>query len=335
MRKRARVIYNPTSGREALRSDLVDILSIYEKAGYETSAFATTPAPDSAKNEAMRAAKEGFDLIVAAGGDGTLNEVVNGIAGLEMRPTLAIIPAGTTNDYARALRIPRDDPIAAAKLILKDNKKFKIDIGQAGKNYFMNIAAGGTLTELTYDVPSQMKSLFGYAAYFAKGAELMPRIKPVNMSIKYDGKEYRGEASMFLIALTNSVGGFEQIVPDAALDDGKFTMIIVKKSSVLDMLSLMTKALQGKHIDDERIIYDKATNIEITPLNEDNRVMINLDGEYGGDAPMAFHDMKQHIEVVANLDEIPDDAITTSDDFKRVEEDFIKGVGDIEEQEGK
>ena len=209
MRKRARIIYNPTSGRETFRSDLVDILSIYEKAGYETSAFATTPAPDSAKNEATRAAKEGFDLIVAAGGDGTLNEVINGIAGLEHRPTLAIIPAGTTNDYARALRIPRDDPIAAAKLILKKNKKFKIDIGKAGENYFMNIAAGGTMTELTYEVPSQMKSLFGYAAYFAKGAELIPRIKPIEMQIKYDGKEYRGNATMFMIALTNSVGGFE------------------------------------------------------------------------------------------------------------------------------
>ena len=161
VRKRARIIYNPTSGRETLRSDLVDILAIYEKAGYETSAFATTPAPNSAKNEATRAAEDGFDLIVAAGGDGTLNEVVNGIAGLEHRPTLAIIPAGTTNDYARALRIPRDDPIAAAKLILKKNKKFKIDIGRAGENYFMNIAAGGTMTELTYEVPSQMKSLFG------------------------------------------------------------------------------------------------------------------------------------------------------------------------------
>ena len=121
VRKRARIIYNPTSGRETLRSDLVDILAIYEKAGYETSAFATTPAPNSAKNEATRAAKDGFDLIIAAGGDGTLNEVVNGIAGLEHRPALAIIPAGTTNDYARALRIPRDDPIAAAKLILKKN----------------------------------------------------------------------------------------------------------------------------------------------------------------------------------------------------------------------
>lgn len=335
MRKRARVIYNPTSGREALRSDLVDILSIYEQAGYETSAFATTPAPDSAKNEARRAAEEGFDLIVAAGGDGTLNEVVNGIAGLKHRPTMAIIPAGTTNDYARALRIPRDDPIAAAKLILRKNKKFKIDIGRAGENYFMNIAAGGTLTELTYDVPSQMKSLFGYAAYFAKGAELLPRVKPVDVSIKYDGQEYRGQASTIFLALTNSVGGFEQIVPDASLDDGKFTMIIVKKSNLIDMLSLMAKALQGKHIGDPGIIYAKATDVEITPLSKDDRIMINLDGEYGGDAPMKFHDLKQHLEVIANLDEIPDDAITESPDFKRVEKDFVEGVGKINKDQEK
>lgn len=333
MRKRARIIYNPTSGQEALRTYLVDILSIYEKAGYETSAFATTPAPNSARNEAKRAAEEGFDLIVAAGGDGTLNEVVNGIAGLAHRPTLAIIPAGTTNDYARALRIPRDDPIAAAKLILRQNKKFKIDIGQAGDKYFMNIAAGGTLTELTYDVPSQMKSLFGYAAYLAKGAELLPRIKPVEMNIKYDDHEYQGQVSMILLALTNSVGGFEQIVPDAALDDGKFTLIIVKKSSLIDMMSLMAKALQGNHLEDPRIIYAKATDVDLQPLNNADRLMINLDGEYGGDAPMQFHNLKQHLEVVANLDEIPDDAITESEDFKRVEKDFVKGVDEIKDQE--
>jgi diacylglycerol kinase (ATP) len=331
MRKRARIIYNTTAGREALRGDLVDIMDIYEKAGYETSAFATTPAPNSAKNEATRAAKEGFDLIVAAGGDGTLNEVINGIAGLEHRPTMAIIPAGTTNDYARALRIPRDDPIAAAKLILRKNKKFRIDIGKAGANYFMNIAAGGTLTELTYDVPSQMKSLFGYAAYLAKGAELLPKIKPVEVDVKYDDQEYKGIASTIFLALTNSVGGFEQIVPDASLDDGKFTMIIVKKSSLTDMLRLMAKALQGNHIGDPGIIYAKATDVEITPLNKDDRMMINLDGEYGGDAPMEFHDLKQHIEVIANLDEIPDDAITESPDFKRVEKDFVEGVDQIED----
>ena len=83
-----------------VKRDMLDILNVYEQAGYETSTFATTPAPMSAQNEATRAAKAGFDLIVAAGGDGTINEVVNGIAPLEKRPMMAIIPAGTTNDYA-------------------------------------------------------------------------------------------------------------------------------------------------------------------------------------------------------------------------------------------
>ena len=154
-----------------MKNNLVDILNILERAGYETSAYATTPEPNSAKNEAERAAKAGFNLIVAAGGDGTINEVVNGIAPLKHRPKLGIIPAGTTNDYARALKIPREDPIGAAKVIAK-GQTIKMDIGEAGKNWFVNIAAGGLLTELTYGVPSQVKSLFGYLAYLVKGAEL-------------------------------------------------------------------------------------------------------------------------------------------------------------------
>lgn len=325
MQKRARIIYNPTSGREALKSDLVDIMAVYEQAGYETSAYATTPEPDSAKNEATRAAKEGFDLIVAAGGDGTLNEVVNGLAELPKRPKMAIIPAGTTNDYARALRIPREDPIAAAKVILK-GQTIKMDIGKANDNYFINIAAGGSLTELTYDVPSQMKSLFGYLAYVAKGAELLPQIKPVTMHIKYDGEEFNGKASMFLIALTNSVGGFEQIVPDASLDDGKFTMIIVKEANLIEIMRLITKVLNGgKHIDDPKVIYKKVAKVEAMAAND--RLMINLDGEYGGDAPMVFEDLKQHIETFANVDDMPDSAVTGIDeDVKKAEEKFVKAV---------
>ncbi len=119
MQKRARVIYNPTSGRELLKQKMVDILNIFEQAGYETSAYATTPAKDSAKNEARRAAEAGFELVVAAGGDGTINEVVNGIAPLKKRPKMAIIPAGTTNDYARALHIPREIQWMLPRLFLR------------------------------------------------------------------------------------------------------------------------------------------------------------------------------------------------------------------------
>ena len=149
MQKRCRIIYNPTSGREAMKNNLVDILNILERAGYETSAYATTPEPNSAKNEAERAAKAGFNLIVAAGGDGTINEVVNGIAPLKHRPKLGIIPAGTTNDYARALKIPREDPIGAAKVIAK-GQTVKMDIGEAGKNWFVNIAAGNLMSGIFY-----------------------------------------------------------------------------------------------------------------------------------------------------------------------------------------
>lgn len=327
MQKRCRIIYNPTSGREALKRDLVDILNILEGAGYETSAYATTPEENSAQNEAKRAAQAGFDLIVAAGGDGTINEVVNGIAGLKKRPKLGIIPAGTTNDYARALRIPRESPVEAAKVIAA-GKSVKIDIGQANEKYFVNIAGGGLLTELTYSVPSQLKSLFGYLAYLAKGAEMLPRMKAVNMHLEYDEGVYEGKASMFLVALTNSIGGFEQIVPDASLDDGKFTMIVVKTDNLVEILHLLTLVLNGgKHINDDRILYVKTNKLIAKPV--DNRIMINIDGEYGGDAPVKFVNLKQHLEIMANTDEIPNDAISRQDETEDVRRKFVEGVEEI------
>ncbi|MCT8394588.1 diacylglycerol kinase [Weissella soli] len=309
MSKRARIIYNPTSGREAIRRDLVDILNVYEQAGYETSAYATTAAPNSALNEARRAAQAGFDLLVAAGGDGTINEVVNGIAPLEKRPMLAIIPAGTTNDYARALRIPREDPLESAKVVLQ-GKSALLDVGRANDTYFINIAAGGSISELTYSVPSKLKTMYGYLAYVVKGAELITQVKPMHLHVKYDDGEYNGIASMFFVALTNSVGGFESIVPDAQLDDGKFTLLIVKTTKLPEIITLITEVLNGgRHIDDPNLVYVKTEHIEIKPTN-DMQVMINLDGEYGGDAPVIFDNFQQHIRMVANVDDMPPESFS-------------------------
>ncbi|WP_057737556.1 diacylglycerol kinase [Liquorilactobacillus uvarum] len=330
MQKRCRIIYNPTSGREAMKNDLVEILNILERAGYETSAFQTTPEPDSARNEAERVARAGFNLIVAAGGDGTINEVVNGIAPLKQRPKMGIIPAGTTNDYARALRIPREDPVEAAKVIAK-GQTVNMDIGQAGEKYFVNIAGGGLLTELTYGVPSQFKSLFGYLAYLLKGAEMLPRIKPIKMHLEYDNGIFDGKASMFLLALTNSIGGFEQIVPDASLDDGKFTLIVVKTSNLVEILQLMTMVLNGgRHINDPRILYVKTSKLTAKPVDE--KMMINIDGEYGGDAPMIFRNLKQHIQMFANTEEIPKGAITSSNKTPEeidASQHFVESVEDL------
>ncbi|MEK2534020.1 diacylglycerol kinase [Tetragenococcus halophilus] len=331
--ERARVIYNPTSGKESMKRNLADILAVLEKAGYEASAFATTSIPYSATNEARRAGQAGFDLIVAAGGDGTINEVVNGIAPLEKRPKMAIIPGGTTNDYARALKIPRDNIKAAAEVILK-NQTVKMDVGKTPNNYFINIAAGGHLTELTYEVPSELKRVFGYLAYLAKGAELLPQIRPIKMHLKFDEGEYDGKASMFFLGLTNSVGGFEQIVPDAKLDDGKFSLIIVKTANIFEVLHLVAIMLRnGKHIEDPRVIYTKTTKLEVSVPQSQKRLMINLDGEYGGDAPMTFENLHQHIEMFADVDEIPDSAVSTEEELEEISEGFIKEVERLNDEE--
>ncbi|AQP52922.1 diacylglycerol kinase [Vagococcus penaei] len=321
---KARLIYNPTSGKEQIKKNVAEILIILESAGYEASTFATTPEPLSAQKEAKRVAEAGFDLIMVAGGDGTINEVINGIAPLETRPKVAIIPAGTTNDFARALHVPRDNMLSAAKVILK-NQTIKADIGKAANTYFMNIAAAGHLTELTYEVPSHLKSVFGYLAYLVKGAEMLPRIKPINVRLTYDDGVYEGEASMFFLGLTNSIGGFETISPDAQLNDGKFSLIIVKTANILEIMRLVALMINGgKHINDSKIEYIKTSKLHADTTDDNFKMMINLDGEYGGDVPMTFTNLKQHIEFYANLDEIPDSAV--SDELDSASDEFVKQV---------
>ncbi|HFI0562510.1 TPA: diacylglycerol kinase family lipid kinase [Streptococcus suis] len=317
-RKRARLIYNPTSGQEIMKKNVAEVLDILEGFGYETSAFQTTAAKDSAKNEAKRAAEAGFDLVIAAGGDGTINEVVNGIAPLEKRPRMAIIPTGTTNDYARALKVPRGNPIEAAKLIGK-NQTILMDIGLAKnqkngfyqEHYFINIAAAGTLTELTYSVPSQLKTMFGYLAYVVKGAELLPQVQFTPVKVTHDGGVFEGSISMIFVALTNSIGGFEQIVPDAKLDDGNFTLLMVKTGNLFEIIQLIGQVLDGgKHIDSELIEYIKTKKLTIEQLNTENRLLLNLDGEFGGDAPVELYNLQNHIEFFADTDLVSDEAIT-------------------------
>lgn len=332
--KKARLIYNPTSGQEIMKKNVAEVLDILEGFGYETSAFQTTPTKNSARDEATRAAQAGFDLIVAAGGDGTINEVVNGIAPLKRRPKMAIIPTGTTNDFARALKIPRGNPIEATKLIGK-NQIVKMDIGQAQEdNYFINIAAAGSLTELTYSVPSQLKTTFGYLAYLAKGVELLPRVRKVSVKITHDKGEFIGDASMIFVAITNSVGGFEQIAPDAKLDDGKFTLILVKTANLIEIMHLIRLVLAGgKHINDKRVEYIKTSYLTIEPLS-DERMMINLDGEYGGDAPITLANLKNHIRFFANTDEISDDALVLDKDELAIEAIAQKFANEVDDLEG-
>ncbi len=340
-KRRARLIYNPSSGQEIMKKNVADVLEKLESFGYEASAFQTKIDSKSAEKEAKRATLAGFDLIVVAGGDRTINEVVSGIAEFKKRPQLAIIPTGTTNDFARALKIPRNNPVAAVEIIGK-HQTLNIDVGQAitadkESKFFINIAAGGALTELTYSVPSNLKTMFGYLAYLSKGAELLPRVKSEKVRVKYDDGIFEGKISMFFVALTNSVGGFEKIAPDAKLDDGQFTLILVKTDDFFSLLALLGMVANGsgKHVNDINVEYIKSSHIEIEPLERNRPTLINLDGEFGGEAPVKFKNLKNHIEMFVNLDEINDEHYIGDEEslaLEAVAQKFAKEAGRVQNE---
>lgn len=298
--KRARIIYNPTSGRELFRKHLPEVLEKMEIAGYETSCHATTCEGD-ATAAAIVAVERNFDLIIAVGGDGTLNEVVSGVSTFENRPKIGLIPMGTTNDFARAVHIPRD--INKAVDIILQGESIPVDVGMMNERYFINIAGGGRMTELTYEVPSKLKTVLGQMAYYLKGIEMLPSIRSSNVRIEYDGEVFDDKAMMFLIGLTNSVGGFEKLAPDASINDGKFTLLILKEVNMAEFIRLASLALRGEHLSDPHVIYAKASRISVTSKE---RVMLNLDGEFGGVLPAVFQNLEKHIEVLVPIQSLHD-----------------------------
>jgi diacylglycerol kinase (ATP) len=297
--KRARLIYNPTSGREILKRNLPDILQKLEVAGYEASCHATTGAGD-ATNAAKVAVEREYDVVIAAGGDGTIHEVVNGIAEQKFRPKLGIIPGGTTNDFARALQIPRD--IGAAVEIITKGDTIPVDIGRINDKYFINIAGGGRITELTYEVPSKLKTMLGQLAYYLKGMEMLPSIKATDLRIEYDGKLFEGEAMLFLVGLTNSIGGFEKLAPDSSINDGLFSLLILKKINLADFIRIATLALRGEHVNDPNVIYTQANHIKVD--STEKVAQLNLDGEFGGLLPAEFENLYRHLEVFVPIEDI-------------------------------
>ncbi|MCY7948227.1 YegS/Rv2252/BmrU family lipid kinase, partial [Bacillus atrophaeus] len=154
---------------------------------------------------------------------------------------------------------------------------------------------GGRLTELSYDVPSKLKTMLGQLAYYLKGMEMLPSLRPTEVEIEYDGKLFHGEIMLFLVTLTNSVGGFEKLAPDSSLNDGMFDLIILKKANLAEFIRVASLALRGEHINDQHIIYTKANRVKI---NVSEKMQLNLDGEYGGMLPGEFVNLYRHIHVV-------------------------------------
>ncbi|NLO89881.1 MAG: YegS/Rv2252/BmrU family lipid kinase [Clostridia bacterium] len=279
--ERALLIYNPAAGKNSAVSRLHDIINYLLEVGFEVIPYPSKKQGD-AKIKAAQASKE-FKNIIAVGGDGTLHEIVNGLGENMGNINLGIIPAGTSNDFARALGIPTDT--AGAVEIIGRKKIKKVDIGKINERYFINVAGGGNLTNISYEVPRKLKTYLGQLAYYAKSLEELPRLRPVKVRLKTPELIIDDEIMLFLAANSRTAGGFELLAPRASFSDGLLDLLVVKNLSLAEFISLAAICLTGEHIHHPKVIYLQTSRIEVTSRE---KVSLNTDGEYSGLLPCSI-----------------------------------------------
>lgn len=280
--KRLLFIYNPMSGRGRIKSNLLDLIDIFVKSGYKVQAYPTQYSGDAKRAVIDR--DDGFSLIVCSGGDGTLDEVVSGMMECDERIPIGYIPAGSTNDFANSLGIPRSMNKAAAAVM--NGNVFNCDIGRFNSDIFVYVAAFGMFTDVSYDTDQHMKNMLGHMAYILEGAKRLPTVTAYHCEIEYEdenGQTHEIEDDYLLGMVTNSrsVGGFKNITgKKIMLDDGIFEVTLVKRPLGPIEYMLLSDAIAKKEIDTRLITTFKASRLS---FKSDVAVAWTLDGEFGGE----------------------------------------------------
>lgn len=275
--KKALVIINPRSGKMKSQAPAEEISALFEQNGYEPTVYSTTARGDATQYAKLLA--KNFDVVVCRGGDGTLNEVVNGLTQASIEVPIGYIPAGTSNDFASTMGIPLDAK-KAVKIITAGSPVTQ-DIGFfTDDRYFIYTASFGVFTRASYATPQKRKNRFGYYAYLAEGAKDLLDLQQVPMRVTCDDRVYEG--NYVFGAITNSliVGGiihYDREIVD--FSDGKFEVILVKKPDSPKAWADVVSGILRHKFDERYITFDQCSEIKIEC---DEVLPWTIDGEYGG-----------------------------------------------------
>ncbi|HEU4594359.1 MAG TPA: diacylglycerol kinase family protein [Pyrinomonadaceae bacterium] len=278
---KTRLIVNPVSGTDAA-PDYLQAMNERLREGLGDLDIVMTVAAGDARQLGERAAAEGYERLFVAGGDGTLNEVLNGVAAVEgalARTIFGLIPLGTGNDFAGALGLPED--VEDAVEMLLRGRTVSADVGVLNEHYFVNVSAGGFIAEVSDAVNPQLKSLTGKFAYLIGGAQVLLEYEPVGVRLRAvaeDGRvtERESGAQMFAVCNSRLVGGGRLIAPHALIDDGLLDVCFVEEMPTLEFVGLLSSVSGGDHIEDARVSYFRTRELD---LEFDRTIKVNTDGE--------------------------------------------------------
>ena len=224
--KKMLFLFNPCSGKEQIKGHLLRILDIFSKAGYDIRVHVTQCSKDAQKTVEHQG--KNVDVIVCSGGDGTLNETISGMVKLKKTPLLGYIPAGSTNDFASSLKIPKNMEKAAQSIVT--GVPVLVDAGQFCVNRsFIYIAAFGAFTEISYQTPQDKKNLLGHQAYMLESVKSLASIKSYHMRVEWDDNVLEEDFVFGMVTNTRSVGGFKGLVNQSvSLNDGVFEVLLIR-----------------------------------------------------------------------------------------------------------
>jgi len=270
-------LYNIHAGKGLLKNQLSAVLDAFVKAGWDVTVHPTQGAGDATGVTLQRAGE--FDRIVCSGGDGTLHEVVAGLMKRDSRPAVGYIPAGTTNDFAKNLDLPRGMEAMAAAAAAGVPRP--VDIGRFNDRFFLYVAAFGAFTDVSYNTSQQFKNVFGHLAYVLEGATRLGSIQAYPLRVEHDGGVEEGEFCYGMVSNTVSVGGFRGAPAETVkLDDGLFECLLVRLPQTPIQLQGVLRALIQMAPDENGLVVSlRTSHLKVTCPDE---LPWTLDGEFGG-----------------------------------------------------
>lgn len=288
------LLVNPKAGKGAVSQHLCNIIDVYVKHDFEVTVYTTQCEKDATRKIIENTV--GYDRIVCSGGDGTLNEVVQGMMHFpkEKRMPIGYIPSGTTNDYANALKLSKNMLLATQDTI--SGVVHKVDIGKFQQKSFLYVAAFGLFTEVSYTTPQDIKNNLGRIAYILEGIKNIVNIKSYSLEVQMEQETISGDFIFGQVSNSTSIGGFPTIFPEQVeLNDGLFEMMLIRMPKKPSDLQNMVSDLLKQNMQSKWIVYRKVK--EVTFVSKEI-VSWTLDGEFGGcEKEVQIEVLKEEVEL--------------------------------------
>ncbi len=287
---KVRFIYNPFSGENAILKELDVIVDMYQQKGLQIVPYRIQKGKPLA--DALDIIDDSYNHILVAGGDGTVDNVVNAMMERNINLPLAILPVGTANDFAKFIKLPRRVSEAVEKIL--SSEPMLVDVGKINQKYFINVASTGLFTDISQKTDTNLKNTIGKLAYYLKGLEELPNFRKLKVKLTSEEMNYEGEMYLMLVFNGQTAGNL-RLATRADICDGYLDVIVIKAVQLYEVLPLFFKILKNEHLDSNKVLYFKTKKITI---ESEEDIVVDIDGEPGPGFPLTVECVQGGIKLL-------------------------------------